>query len=450
MAVNAHAESILFAIDVDAEMGAEVAKGLTRLQLVANGLSHLIEAKSRVNSAHCFGLAALTDTAHLLLPELTNQSKKVTSRLQSLTPSAESFTAFEVGSLVELARAVQRQVQGALRLVVVYGRSCVVPTWTSNLQGAVAVDAVYLHDRGPEGARNIPQEVYGLLEEWLDVLSLRAGHSAYIFETPPSRKLSSTLLDVLRHPAQRCAQSALTPPVDMATCAHAPLPNDWPTLSSTGAAPGQAPTAYAAGLGLAPTSPSPGPSTTSTTATAAAVALAELHLPGGCVIPPPPHGPAGAFAAGPSGGYAPGPSPGPAGGYSAAGLAGPTGGYTPGPVGGWAALAARPPPQKVLTPGAAAAAAAWPPARALTAGAPAATGHVVALAAATTRPMSPAVPGTAAQPVNHPAAGRGVTPPGAPAAGKPSPGISSARGRQTGRLVPEDNTSLYEPPPPIL
>eukprot|EP00850_Spirogloea_muscicola_P025677 SM003899S14267 [mRNA] locus=s3899:20:1296:+ [translate_table: standard] len=214
----------------------------TRLDAVRQGLLLFVHAKLRADPRHRFAVATLGDGPAWRLRHFTGDVDAVSSALRSLS-SGGMFLTCDLAALFRMVGKEARRTTASgrvLRLVIIYCRSNVVPSFSSTPppasphggKGVLAapppraftVDAVYLHNR-PVAGTNCPQAVYDAIISTLEAVS---EHESYIFESASNlaRSLFQAACLLLMHPMQRCKQDELDIPWDLA----APLPSQQPPL----------------------------------------------------------------------------------------------------------------------------------------------------------------------------------------------------------------------------
>ncbi|KAI8472342.1 MAG: hypothetical protein J3K34DRAFT_414454 [Monoraphidium minutum] len=186
-------ETVVFAVDLDSEMASEAVPGCSRFDAVVHAVAAFVSAKKRLDCRHSFGLMTLLDSAVFLPDSVTSSPDELLAALRSLAP-AGSFPVFDMASLLsaaEGARAEAARRGGALRVLMIYGRSHCVPARpaaaaaaaaAATARGGLALDCIYVHDKPSPGV-NRAQDVYSALEEAVDDISAPAGHPAYVSET---------------------------------------------------------------------------------------------------------------------------------------------------------------------------------------------------------------------------------------------------------------------------
>jgi hypothetical protein len=97
-----HPESILFVLDIDAETATEATKGLSKLQVLQQCISLIVNTKRKLSSAHRYGLCTFGWRADLALP-FTGNADRFLSSLTTILPSATQYTSADLGSLIEVA-----------------------------------------------------------------------------------------------------------------------------------------------------------------------------------------------------------------------------------------------------------------------------------------------------------------------------------------------------------
>lgn len=80
---------------------------------------------------------------------------------------------------------IEKRFGGKVRVVLLYGRSNIIPHLVTHHSAGLAIDCMFLHAK-PEPGVNQPQEVYLALEELVDGMAVRGGHHAYIHEASGS------------------------------------------------------------------------------------------------------------------------------------------------------------------------------------------------------------------------------------------------------------------------
>ncbi|KAG2484689.1 hypothetical protein HYH03_016518 [Edaphochlamys debaryana] len=247
-------ETVVFVLDVVHDPGSsDDAKAVARLELLKQAIHMFAQAKSRVNPHHKYGLAVIRDTVQWEGPGLTASPEGLASALRGVQPfptapaaalaAAAASAAYgqplppppppppplELGSVLALVQpvAVAEEADGArVRVLLVYGRSTVMPTWRLHRTGLnlpvdvvnAAAVAAAAAAAGNESCPT-PQDVYTWLEDNVDELSQRAGHSAYILESGShlAKKVTALMVCLIAHPSQRPLQRHLrTSPLDLA------------------------------------------------------------------------------------------------------------------------------------------------------------------------------------------------------------------------------------------
>ncbi|KAF8071274.1 hypothetical protein HT031_001357 [Scenedesmus sp. PABB004] len=273
----AHApETIVFAIDTVVDTGDEPARSASRLEAVKHAVAAFVAAKLRVCPAHRFALATLSQRGAALLPfSPTSSADELLGHLRAVAAAeadAEPGEPLDLAALVAAVAPLRRQLatpppawRGAapapmplrrlahallvpagagpaqqqaraaapaaaplLRVVLLYGRSCLpAPVLRGDVGDGVALDCLYLHAKPAPGV-NQPQEVYEALEAAVERLAAAAGHASHIYEASAgaSRKMLSCMGMLLAHPLQRRPQAETPPPLDIAAAPLMPLPSD--------------------------------------------------------------------------------------------------------------------------------------------------------------------------------------------------------------------------------
>jgi hypothetical protein len=137
------AERIVFCVDMDAENSRQSVGKRGRVAAIADGVSMLIETKLRVSRGHTFALVTLGSEAEWVL-DFTDARDVITSAVLSLQ-SDISYPRADLGSLFRVvaehvaaggsdsagaatAPAAAPEPTTPLRVILIYGRSNVVPT----------------------------------------------------------------------------------------------------------------------------------------------------------------------------------------------------------------------------------------------------------------------------------------------------------------------------------
>lgn len=199
-------ERVIYCIDLDDEMkNQEYHKKRsplkTRLDVVKHLISITTAVKLKINPKHEFALAVMTDTT-IFFQDFTNSKDTLVERLSSLTTQG-SFGSFCMASVFKLlddfrvpldpeGKMVDRLPPYTYRLVFIYGRSDVVPSWGSSEDTGIAskylsspwvgFDCVYLHKKA--GSKNNAQGVFDFIVA-LETLA-KARSQCYIFESTSS------------------------------------------------------------------------------------------------------------------------------------------------------------------------------------------------------------------------------------------------------------------------
>ncbi|KXZ43220.1 hypothetical protein GPECTOR_97g758 [Gonium pectorale] len=195
-------ETIVFVLDACADPGADPAKQAVRFELLKQGIGMFATAKDEVK----WEGAGVTASAEGLATAL---------RGVQVSPSGLLPPPLDIGALVALVHplAVAEEADGGrVRVILVYGRSTVLPVWRLNRSSS-------------EG---LCMDV-----ENVDELSGRCDHNAYILEAGGhlAKKVTSQMISLVAHPAQRPPQNALRPiPLDLA--AMPPHPTSATTAAS--------------------------------------------------------------------------------------------------------------------------------------------------------------------------------------------------------------------------
>ncbi|GMH36042.1 hypothetical protein BSKO_03910 [Bryopsis sp. KO-2023] len=211
-------EHVVFAIDMSQEMADKDLKGFpcSRLDLVKEGIVTFINAKVRMHSGHRFSVMGLKDVAHWGFKGLDRSPAEAIQFISNLGHHhLGKHESFEIGSIPQLTSELHSE--HLLRVVLIYGRSDVTPSWKTCTQGQLGMDVLYLHHK-PEENINCPQEVYNFLTEVGDAMSNRVEYSAYIHELSGQqlKRTQSTLALSISHGSQRPRQTALRPALDLA------------------------------------------------------------------------------------------------------------------------------------------------------------------------------------------------------------------------------------------
>eukprot|EP00736_Rhodelphis_marinus_P008831 Rmarinus@m.24456 len=187
---------------------------LTRLDVVRQGITLLVQTKAALDNRHRFALCTLLNEAQWCL-DLTD-AKSFLEHLSLLQPAGD-FRSFNMNSLGETLQRhcgsnLQPETPRLLRVVFVYGRSSVVPTFSApEGRGSILrqlcslpmcyFDCVYIHDVPSD--TNHCQEVFDVFLDMEDQARMTDRHT-YLFETSKSaRKVHLAFAKLVTHPLQR-------------------------------------------------------------------------------------------------------------------------------------------------------------------------------------------------------------------------------------------------------
>ena len=206
-------ESIVVCLDMSAEMHApwdrKRSGGLTRLEVVVSALKNWIIQKDLLAPVD-WGIVTFDDKAELAL-DLTLERDMLLASLDSLVPElVSSEMPFDFSQIDSVVGRDVRWSDGRLRrVVVVFGRSDVVPVISKPICACDALDVIYVHHK-PD-AENKCQDVYS----FLTTIGLPKKTSSFFFETSASLpKLQEHCALLLAHPDLREPQDTMRSKLD--------------------------------------------------------------------------------------------------------------------------------------------------------------------------------------------------------------------------------------------
>eukprot|EP00877_Chromochloris_zofingiensis_P000988 jgi/Chrzof1/10890/Cz05g16030.t1 len=100
-------ETVLFAIDMDREMSSEATKGGSRFEVICHAIATFVAAKKKLCAAHRFGLVSLQECAVVHHDSISSNTDAVLAYLHHMRPSEQSYSQFDMGSLVAAVAPVQ-------------------------------------------------------------------------------------------------------------------------------------------------------------------------------------------------------------------------------------------------------------------------------------------------------------------------------------------------------
>eukprot|EP01113_Clastostelium_recurvatum_P041129 TRINITY_DN6488_c0_g2_i1.p1 TRINITY_DN6488_c0_g2~~TRINITY_DN6488_c0_g2_i1.p1 ORF type:complete len:252 (+),score=53.78 TRINITY_DN6488_c0_g2_i1:22-756(+) len=220
-------ERIIFFIDICDEMQEDemsrsaaavlsMSRRPSRMDHIKTCLRGFMLTKQRMSQHHEFALALLTDSTHWLC-DFTSDVDQICKMMGGLKPG-DAYPSFDMDSLFKTLRdksnlfprdgAYSRPLDDFVyRGIVFYGRSLVIPTYTSTTLHSktmkhprLFVDVIYLHSK--PSSHNKTQEVYDALSD-LDMEQERS----YLFENSTSlRRFKLSVATLLANPVQRPSQ----------------------------------------------------------------------------------------------------------------------------------------------------------------------------------------------------------------------------------------------------